>query len=224
MTRARAQAGREEGTVPFRSVTHEGITLLCFPPYDTVFTRVAMDQLAALAASGRPTPPALEAALRSRFPRTTVRPRSSLAALLPGEAWYVYRDGRYSPFPDGDPWWERPGTAWIEIDDAGRYCDANEAALALIGADRDVLATLSTGDLADPAVRGLVPWVWELARAGEVLQSTSILRPLDRPGPVGIEYRLVRVAEGRWSVSMRVIPLEDARVALEAGQSADPVS
>jgi PAS domain-containing protein len=212
----------EEGSVPFRSVTHEGITLLCFPPYDTVFTRVAMNQLAALAASGRPTPPALEGALRDRFPRTAVRPRSSLAALMPGEAWYVYRDGRYSPFPDGDPWWERPGTARLEIDDAGRYHDANEAALELIGADRDTLAGLSTGDLADPAVRGLVPWVWELAREGEILQSTSILRPLDRPGPVGVEYRMVPVAGARWSVAMRAIPLEDARVTPEDDESADP--
>jgi PAS domain-containing protein len=207
--------------MPFRSVTHGGITLLCFPPHDEVFTRVAMSQLVALADAGpgRLTPERLEASLRDRFPRTAVRQQDSLASLVPGQAWYVYRDGRYSPFADVDPWWERSEAAWIEIDDDGRYLDASDAALAIMGATRDALGTLSTGDLADTPIRSLVPWVWELARETGILQSTSILRPLDGRPPVGIEYRLERVADGRWRSSMRMIPREDASVTSEDGRT-----
>jgi PAS domain-containing protein len=192
--------------MPYRSVTHGQVTLLCFPPYDEAFTRLAMRDLAA----GGPDPDALQAQLRALFPHATVRPREPLAALQPGETWYVYRDGRYSPFDDGERWWERPETAWLDVDEAGRYIDANDEALRLLGVERDVLTTLAPGELSDPSVSGLVPWMWELVRETGELHSTSILRARgDRP-PTGIEFRLARSHDGIWRSWFRVIPVDGA--------------
>jgi PAS domain-containing protein len=200
--------------VPYRSVTHGHVTLLCFPPYDEAFTRFAMH---ALAAMDTPDPEVLRTDLRGPFPRATVSPREPLASLHPGATWYVYRDGRYSPFDGGDPWWEDPNVAWINVDEEGRYTDANEAALELLGVDHATMLTLTTGDLADPSVSGLVPWVWALARETGVLHSTSILRERDGRPPVGIEYRLIRSPDGTWTSTLRAIPVEDAAASDDAG-------
>ena len=44
--------------------------------------------------------PTSSADVRSLYPHAVVRSRDPLASLA-GNAWYVYRDGRYSPFSDG---------------------------------------------------------------------------------------------------------------------------
>jgi PAS domain-containing protein len=193
--------------VPYRSVTHGQVTLLCFPPYDESFTRLAMRELAG---AKEPDPDALQVVLRVHFPYATVRPREPLASLQPGETWYVYRDGRYSPFDDGGAWWDDPDTAWIEIDDDGHYVDANDSALRLIGLDRESLRSLETGSLAEPSVSGLVPWVWALVRETGELHSTSILRARDGRPPMDIEYRLARSTDGCWRSWFRAIPVGDA--------------
>ncbi len=125
------------------------------------------------------------------YPNAVVRARETLAALGGGVAWYAYRDGRYSPFTEQqEPWWEAADAAWICIDAEGRYVDANDVALALIGIDLETLRTMGTGALTDPAVRPNVPWIWALLEDVGTLHSTSILvTPDGRRVPV--EYRLV---------------------------------
>jgi PAS domain-containing protein len=178
--------------VPYRSVTYDGITLLCFPPHDQVFARLAARLLEGFDA---PDPDALQGSLRTTFPEATVRRRESLASLGSGEAWYAYRDGRYSPFTDERPWWAVADVARLEIDDDGHYVDANQAAVELIGIDRAGLASLRTGDLTDPAARPDVPWLWQLLQDVGELHSTSIL-VTPGGGRIAVEYRLILNAAG----------------------------
>jgi PAS domain S-box-containing protein len=198
--------------MPYRSVTSRGVTLLCFPPYDEVFAGLAARSLAQLA---QPTPDALQASLATAYPRAVVRAREEIAGFGAATVWYAYRDGRYSPY-DARRWWEEPGTASIVIDTDGRYVDANEAALALIGQDRDGLLAMVSGDLTEPSVRPTVAWVWELMRQAGELHSTSILIAADGRR-VPVEYRLVRDPDTGLFVSyLRAIPLTDAEPALGA--------
>jgi PAS domain-containing protein len=194
--------------VPYRSVTHAGVTLLCFPPYDEVLTRLAGERLDGLA---DPTPKALQASLRATYPQVVIRPRESIAALGGGTAWYVYRDGRFSPFGDDGPWWEAPDAARIEIDAEGRYVGANAAALELIGVDLATLRGMRTGDLTVASTRPTVAWFWQLLEDVGELHSTSILATPDGR-QVPVEYRLVRGATpDDVSISyMRAIPVEAA--------------
>ncbi len=178
--------------MPYRSVTRDGITLLCFPPHDEVFARLATQHLASLA---MPDPDALGSKLQATFPDAVVRRREALASLGNGEAWYAYRDGRYSPFTDDQPWWDDSDVARLEIDDEGRYLDASPAALDLIGVDEAGLRSLRSGDLTDPATRPTVPWVWQLLQDVGVLHSTSMLVRPDG-GRVAVEYRIVLNARG----------------------------
>lgn len=194
--------------MPYTSVTQGGITLLCFPPHDHVFAGVAARLLTGLAQA---TPDRLQDALLPTYPNATVRARESLAGLGSGTAWYAYRDGRYSPFGEDDPWWERDGAAVLVIDAVGRYIDANPPALELLGLDLATLRTMATGDLTDPAVRPTVPWIRALLEDVGVLHSTSVLvTPDGRRVPV--EYRLVRDGDGDGrSISyMRPVPIEAA--------------
>lgn len=194
--------------MPYRSVTHEGITLLCFPPYDAVFAHLAAERLRGLAA---PEPAALQDALRAQFPVAAVRRREAIASLGQGEAWYAYRDGRYSPFTDDTPWWEAPGVARLEIDAEGRYVDANAAALELVGVDLATITGLKSGDLTDPATRPTVSWVWQLLEDVGELHSTAVLATPDGRR-VPIEYRLLLDAagHGRHVSYLREIPQEAA--------------
>jgi PAS domain S-box-containing protein len=192
--------------MPYRSVTRDGVSLLCFPPHDLVFASHAARMLEALDA---PSADALQAAIQGVYPDAVVRARESLAALGGGIAWYAYRDGRYSPFTDTDAWWEAEDVAHLVIDDEGRYVDANEAALELIGLDLATLRSLRTGELTDPAVRPTVPWIWALLEDVGTLHSTSVLvTPDGRRVPV--EYRLVRGGggDGRSLSYLRAVPIE----------------
>lgn len=200
--------------MPYRSVTQGGITLLCFPPQDLAFARIASSQLAELEP---PTPDGLQAVLAATYPRATVRAREPIAGLGEGQAWYAYRDGRYSPFADEDPWWESPDVASLVIDTDGRYVDASPAALDLLGLDLDRLRTMVTGELTDAAVRPTVTWLWALLEDVGELHSTSILlTPDGRHLPV--EYRIVRggAGEGRTISYLRPVPLEAAQPSLDA--------
>lgn len=194
--------------MPYRSVTHDGITLLCFPPHDEVFARLAAQFVASVRA---PDPDTLQSSLRATFPEATVRRREALASLGGGEAWYVYRDGRYSPFTEDGPWWEADDVPRIEIDDDGRYVDANPAALALLGMDIAQLRTLGSGDLTDPATRPNVPWVLQLLQDVGELHSTSVLVRPDGDR-VAVEYRLHLNAAGagRHVSHLRPVPTEAA--------------
>lgn len=195
--------------MPPPSVTSGGIALLCFPPYDRTFAAHAERRLAGLS---QPDPDALQASLRPIYPRATVRPRESLAAFRPDEAWYVYRDGRYSPFSEAEAWWEDPAAAWIDVDDSGDYVDANDAALDILGVTLDELRGLRSGDLSDPAASDIVEWTRAVVLETGVLHSTTILRARgDRPRQA-VEYRLVTgdPGSGRHRSHMRPIPVDES--------------
>lgn len=201
--------------MPHRSVTSGGISLLCFPPYDRAFAALAARHLTTVSSR---TPEDLQAALRRAYPDATVRPRESLAAFLPDAAWYVYRDGRFSPYADDEAWWEAPDAAWVDIDAEGRYVDANAPALDLLALTRDELLRMRSGDLADPDVQDLVAWVWDVVRETGELHSTSILAADRRRPRMAVEYRLVLDAagDGRHRSWLRQIPLAAAEPVPEA--------
>lgn len=196
--------------MPYRTVTRDGVSLLCFPPHDVVFAAHAARTLEALAG---PDTGGLQTAIQTLYPNAVVRARESLAALGGGTAWYAYRDGRYSPFGDADAWWEADDVAALVIDAEGRYVDANEAALELIGLDLDTIRTMRTGELTEPAMRPNVPWIWALLEDVGILHSTSVLMADGRRVPV--EYRLVRggAGDGRSVSYLRAVPIEAADVA-----------
>lgn len=197
--------------MPYREITTRGITLLCFPPQDVAFSTIAVRYLDA---GPRVTPDALQAELRVMYPNAIVRPRESFAALGGNAAWYVYRDGRYSPFAgDGAPWWEHPDAAFLVIEtESGRYVDANAAALELIGIDRERLLAMRTGDLVHREGRVTVPWVWKLLHDVGEIHSTSLMQTPDGR-EVPVEYHLVRdgAGPGRAKSFMRAAPIEAVR-------------
>jgi PAS domain S-box-containing protein len=191
--------------MPYRSVTVRGVALLCFPPGDAVFSSMAGRMLTS---APKKDPFELQRALRGIYARAVVRARDSLAS-IPGAAWYVYRDGRYSPFVDAERWWEDPAVARIVLSDDGRYLDGTPAALELLGIDRDELRSATAGDFAVPEYREIVPWIIQLLRDTGELHSTSMLRP--RTGPdVAVEYHFTRDGDGagRHVSAMRPVPIE----------------
>jgi PAS domain S-box-containing protein len=187
---------------------NDAIRLLCFPHVDDVFGAWA-DRLLLDMGDGAVDPARFEEALRATFPAAVVRPREPIASLGAEHVWYVYRDGRYSPYAD-DPWWERADAMWLEIAPDGRYVDVSDSFLASTGYDRDQVLAMQTGDLTDRAFRTVVPWIWEILETSGVLHSTSVL--VDAVGHrVPVEYRLVRLAHGGARSHMREVPLEVAR-------------
>jgi hypothetical protein len=198
--------------LPYTSITVNGITLLCFPPGDDALRGLALRM------AGEQTPPSpesLEAALRNWYPNLIVRPRHELATFDAGagsRTWYVYRDGRFSPFaPDGE-WWLAASAARLVIAEDRRYVDGNDAALELLNVTLDELRRHRPGDFTSADASPSVPWVFKLLEDSGVLHSTAVLMPAgDRP-PVGVEYRMVRNGDGpgRHVSWLRKIPLSAA--------------
>ena len=83
--------------MPYTSVIVRDVALLCFPHDDVVFSALSRRRSRSLRAM---LPSDLQRDVRSLYPHAVVRSRDPLASLA-GNAWYVYRDGRYSPFSDG---------------------------------------------------------------------------------------------------------------------------
>jgi hypothetical protein len=195
--------------MPYRSVTVRGVALLCFPPGDAVFSSMAGRMLTS---APKKDPLELERALRRIYERSVVRARDSLASMV-GPAWYVYRDGRYSPFVDAERWWEDPATARVVLSDDGRYLDGTPAALKMLGIDTDALLSARAGDFAVPEYREIVPWIIQLLRDTGELHSTSMMRP--RKGPdLAIEYHFTRDGDGagRHVSAMRPVPVEAVKI------------
>jgi len=191
--------------LPYSSITTHGIVLLCFPPTDRALRRKATELLAALPG---PTPDSLEAVLRPFYPRIVVRERADVAGF--GErGWYVYRDGRVSPF-GGDRWWTDPGAARTVIAADGAYVDANDVALELLGIGRAALASARAGDFTSPEHRENVPWLRQLLLDTGEVHSTSIMRR-GNGEDVEIEYHLELdpAVPGQWISSFRPLPMLD---------------
>lgn len=201
-------AGGEANPLPYTSVIVRDVALLCFPPEDAVFASFVRRAFEAATSDDTTI---LQDELRTIYPRAVVRSREAFASLT-GVAWYVYRDGRYSPFAPGPPWWEDPAAARIVIDDEGRYLDANPAALELLGVGLDELLAAPSGDFLPPTFSAAVPWILQLLRDTGELHSTSVVRPRgDRPDEP-VEYHVVKDGDGpgrHVSTIRRVMPGDD---------------
>jgi len=181
-----------ETVLPYTSVIVRGVALLCFPPEDAVFSAFARRAFGELAGDA---PADLQRALRSLYPRAVVHSREPLASLA-GTAWYVYRDGRFSPFVDGPPWWAEPTAARVVIDDAGCYVDATPAALELFGVSLEELRRSKAGDFTPPVFGAEAPWMMQLLRDTGELHSTSMLRSRTGAPDAAVEFHFVKDAAG----------------------------
>jgi PAS domain-containing protein len=83
---------------------------------------------------GLADPTTFQARLVRLFPAVVVRSRE-LSSEHP--AWYVYRDGRWTP-PEASPWWAEGDAATIAIAPDGWVIAADLAARRLLGIDPDV--------------------------------------------------------------------------------------
>ena len=180
--------------MPYTSVMVRDVALLCFPHDDAVFSAFVRRTFGQQAGEGD-EPADLQGDLRSLYPRAVVRSRDPLAS-LGGTAWYVYRDGRYSPFVDGPPWWDETSAARVVIDDSGCYLDANPPALELLGVSLDELRRSKAGDFTPPAFGAEAPWMMQLLRDTGELHSTSMLRSRNGRSDEAVEFHFVKDADG----------------------------
>ena len=192
--------------MPYTSVIVRDVALLCFPPDDAVFSAYVRRTFESLTED---VPVELQRELRTLYPRAVARSREPLASLA-GKAWYVYRDGRYSPFVDGPPWWDEPTAARVVIDDAGCYVDANPPALELLGVSLDELRRSKAGDFTPPTFGAEIPWILQLLRDTGELHSTAILRPHGNGSDEAVEFHFVKdgAGPGRHVSTMRPVPPE----------------
>ena len=200
--------------MPYRELVVRDVVILAFPPADAVFAHAARRLVTDL---GVISPEALETRLRAIYPRAVVRARDPLAS-FGAPAWYVYRDGRFSPFvPDDARWWEAPDAARVVVDDAGAYLDASPSALELLGVTLDELRRSRSGDFSVAAYRDLVPWILALLRDTGELHSATMLQPRGRE-PQPVEYRFIRDGDGpgRHLSIIRPVPLEVVEPTREA--------
>lgn len=190
--------------MPYTSLVVRDIVLLCFPPGDAVFADIARRLLLG---ADLAEPTVIEAALRQRYPQAVVRGRDPLAS-FGNSAWYLYRDGRYSPFSEGTRWWLEPDAARIVVDDDGRYLDANPPALDLLGVDLPRLLAAPSGAFTVPAYRESVPWILQLLQDTGELHSTTVLRPLDGGPDLPMEFHMTRdgAGPGRHVSAVRPVP------------------
>jgi hypothetical protein len=194
--------------VPYRSVAVRGTALLCFPPTDGVFEGIARrlaEEIDPLTAAE------LEANLRPIFPDAVVRRREELAS-FEGPALYVYRDGRFSPYTPGQPWWESPDAARIVLSSEGRNLDANAPALALLNCSLDELVAAAPGDFTVESHRPNVPWILQLLRDTGELHSTVMMQPRGDLPIQAVEYHLVVNGDGQGNVVSWLRPVPKAAV------------
>ncbi|HEX5828729.1 MAG TPA: PAS domain-containing protein [Candidatus Limnocylindrales bacterium] len=191
--------------MPYRAITVHDVIVLSFPPNDEVFGRPARTIV-----RERPdaAPADLEAALRESYLRAVVRARDAVVNFGAERVWYAYRDGRYSPFVR-TRWWEDPAAATVIIED-GRYLDANDAALTLMGVDLEGLRSAQPGDFTTPGYRAIVPWLLKLLEDAGELHSVSMLLPRGAGTPTPVEFHVRRdqASTGRIPSCFRVVPAD----------------
>ena len=194
--------------MPYSTLVVRSVVLLCFPTSDVVFATLVRRTFES---STTNDPTGLQQQVRAFYPRAIVRAREALAS-FGGSAWYVYRDGRYSPFGRGRRWWGDAGTARMVLNDDGRYLEANDAMVQLLGISSAELMTQAAGSLAVPEYGSAIPWILQLLRDTGELHSTGTIRPRDGRPELAIEFHLTKDAAGpgRHVSWMRAVPAEAA--------------
>lgn len=173
----------------------------CYPRGDALFARYAQE---ALERMPEPTADGLALRLRRLYPHARVD--------VNDHGWTVHRDAQ--DVQDGaDQWWRAAGLASVRYDDRGRITDANEAALALLGADLvgrhwQELVTAGTADEVAEVMRLIADVGWAESRFRlpaldgslfefdsytEVTDGTflTVIRPRSAEDPQAVALRLV---------------------------------
>ncbi|HUQ43871.1 MAG TPA: PAS domain-containing protein [Candidatus Limnocylindria bacterium] len=116
---------------------------------------------------------ALQARLRSVFPRAVVRARE-LAGEAP--AWYVYRDGGWHADLDG-PWWQEPELPRLSTTLDGWIADGNATALGLLGMPPTELGARHLTDFVAPGTLDDSLAILDAVQGGGELTATLRMRP-----------------------------------------------
>src|SRR5947207_10092877 len=149
---------------------HARTALITIPSTDMAFRRHVES------ISRHPTvagPEALETRLRRVFPRVLVRERD-----LSGEApaWYVYRDGRWTP-PERHQWWAEADLPRVCLSLDGWLVDANPQARGLLGISLGETEPRYFTDFVAPGALDDAQQLLGVIRSGHVLTATVLVRP-----------------------------------------------
>lgn len=147
--------------------------VVCIPSVDRAF-QVAVQ--AALDTIPERSADALEARLRSLYPRAIVRPRALSGDS--GTLWYAYRDGAFAPVAD-PVWHTEPGVAWMRLSATGLIVATNEALARLLGAPGQDLAGHDVWEFVIPENAEMNRRQLEAILRGETLHSIARARGLD---------------------------------------------
>jgi PAS domain-containing protein len=120
---------------------------------------------------------ALQARLRRMFPRVLVRERA-LSSESP--AWYVYRDGAWTP-PLAGPWWDEPRLPRVAVGTDGWVLEANPAARSLFGILEPELGARHFTDFIAPGTLEDSQALFAVVAAGHELTATALVKPSNGP-------------------------------------------
>ncbi|MEA2674868.1 MAG: hypothetical protein QOI92_2060 [Chloroflexota bacterium] len=148
----------------------ERTRLVVIPTSDAAFQQIAERLLEDRDAKSAA---ALQARLRTVFPRAVVRARD-IAGDAP--AWYVYRDGGWRSDHDA-PWWQEPDLPRLTISQDGWLVDGNPTALGLLGVDAAEMGARHFTDFVTPGTLTDALAIFAIVREGNDLTATIALRP-----------------------------------------------
>ncbi len=156
------------------------LNVLCFPADDEVLRKRVHDSVEkAEETSAKAARDGLLSRLRIVYPRAEVRIRDPLAGF--GEPTvYVFRDGGIASSLGSDTWREEPTSARLVTNEQGMYVDANDAAVELLGVDRDQIVGQPAGTFTKPDARiEDAAGLWDLSTTSGRLHSLAVV---SRPG------------------------------------------
>ena len=141
--------------------------------------------------------------VRQSYPAAVAAEAEDIALVGGVPRWYVYRDGRASPRRIEDTWQDDPTTGVMVLDDEARYTDVNDAALELLGRQReDVVGTTAGGFTRHEDDAELSRRMFALADGQRLASIAIVVRPdgVERP----IEFTMAH-EDGGYVIRMRPI-------------------
>jgi PAS domain S-box-containing protein len=146
------------------------------------------------------------ARIRAAYPDATATQASALAALAPEtERWYVYRDGSSRAFPHDPSWADDESLPRAVVGPDGRYVDANDAAAALFGADREQIIGRRVGSFtAHEDDDEIGDRLLSIASVGQPVSSIAVLKRPEGLGP-RIEFVVRPSGSDHHLVTMRLL-------------------